>query len=174
LKPGSVPWWRAQRTRDLLFQIVLLVVVAAIIGGMALNARAALDRQHIASGFGFLDNTAGFDIVQTLVRYDETSTYGRVLLVGVLNTMLVAAIGIVLATMLGFVIGIGQLSSNWLVARLCRVYVEIIRNLPLLLQLRLRLLRRLLPHLQPQFLHETLACLRLVLFRFYFMFGENI
>lgn len=128
-------WWRTRRTQDLLFQAALLGGVVLLIGGMAWNASVALERQNIASGFGFLDNTAGFDVVQTLVRYDETSTYGRVLIVGLLNTLLVAILGIVLTTLLGFVIGIGQLSSNWLVAKLCRAYVETLRNIPLLLQL---------------------------------------
>jgi general L-amino acid transport system permease protein len=128
-------WWRTRRTQDLLFQAALLGGVLLLVGGMAWNAAVALERQNIASGFGFLDNTAGFDVVQTLVRYDETSTYGRVLIVGLLNTLLVAIVGIVLTTLLGFVIGIGQLSSNWLVAKLCRAYVETLRNIPLLLQL---------------------------------------
>lgn len=128
-------WWRTRRTQDLLFQAALLGGVMLLVGGMAWNAAGALERQNIASGFGFLDNTAGFDVVQTLVRYDETSTYGRVLIVGLLNTLLVAIVGIVFTTILGFVIGIGQLSSNWLVAKLCRVYVETLRNIPLLLQL---------------------------------------
>ena len=123
------------RPGDVLYQAVLLVVVIAVIAGMAWNASHALERQNIASGFGFLDNTAGFDVVQTLVSYDETSTYGRVLLVGILNTLLVAVVGVVLATLIGLVVGIGQLSSNWLFARLCRAYVEILRNIPLLLQL---------------------------------------
>lgn len=126
---------RRLRAQDLLYQAGLLLVVFALLAGMAWNASSALDRQHIASGFGFLNNTAGFDIVQALVRYDETSTYGRVLLVGVLNTLLVAVTGVVLATLLGLLVGIGQLSSNWLFARLCRAYVEILRNVPLLLQL---------------------------------------
>jgi len=121
--------------RDLVYQAGLLAFVAFVIGGMAWNAADALERQNIASGFGFLDNTAGFDVVQTLVAYDETSTYGRVLLVGILNTLLVAVIGVVLATMLGLLVGIGQISSNWLFARLCRAYVEVMRNVPLLLQL---------------------------------------
>lgn len=128
-------WWRTRRTQDLLFQAALLGGVMLLVGGMAWNAAGALERQNIASGFGFLDNTAGFDVVQTLVPYDETSTYGRVLIVGLLNTLLVAIVGIVFTTILGFVIGIGQLSSNWLVAKLCRVYVETLRNIPLLLQL---------------------------------------
>ena len=121
--------------RDIAFQAVLLIGVGLLIWAMTSNAIATMQRQKIASGFAFLDHTAGFDIIQTLVTYDETSTYGRVLLVGVLNTLLVAAIGIVIATALGFTIGIGQLSKNWLVARLCRIYVEVLRNVPLLLQI---------------------------------------
>lgn len=132
---SRVPWWRARRTRDIAFQVALVVGVGVLIAVLAGNAIEAIQRQKIATGFGFLDNTAGFDIIQTLVAYDETSTYGRVLLVGVLNTLLVAGIGVVLATVLGFIVGIGQLSSNWLVARLCRAYVEVLRNLPLLLQI---------------------------------------
>lgn len=119
----------------IVYQAALAAVVLFVIAGMAWNASSALERQHIASGFGFLNTTAGFDIVQSLVRFDETSTYARVLLVGVLNTLLVAVVGIVFATGLGLIIGIGQLSSNWLVAKLCRAYVETLRNIPLLLQL---------------------------------------
>lgn len=107
----------------------------ALIAVLAGNAIETIHRQRIATGFGFLNNTAGFDVIQTLIPYDETSTYGRVLLVGILNTLLVASIGIVFATVLGFLIGVGQLSSNWLVARLCRAYVETLRNIPLLLQI---------------------------------------
>lgn len=134
-RPSSIPWWRTRRTRDVAFQVALLAGVIILIAVLAKNAAEAVRRQNIATGFGFLDNTAGFDVIQALVPYDHASSYGRMLLIGVLNTLLVAAIGIVLATLIGFVIGIGQLSSNWLVARLCRAYVEIVRNLPLLLQL---------------------------------------
>ena len=132
---NRILWWRRRRTRDVLFQVALLAGAIFVIAMLASNAIETIQRQRIASGFGFLNNTAGFDVIQTLIPYDETSTYGRVLLVGILNTLLVAAIGIVLATLLGFVIGIGQLSQNWLIARLCRGYVELLRNLPLLLQL---------------------------------------
>lgn len=132
---ADIPWWRTRRTRDVLFQIALLTGVVLLIAAMANNAIETMQRQKIASGFAFLDHTAGFDVVQTLVTYNETSTYGRVLLVGVLNTLLVASIGIVIATVLGFVVGIGQLSKNWLIARLARVYVETLRNVPLLLQI---------------------------------------
>ncbi len=101
----------------------------------ALNAKANLEAQQITSGFGFLDQTAGFGINQSLIAYSETDTYARVFLVGLLNTLLVSVLGIVLATVLGFVIGIARLSPNWLVARLAGGYVELIRNLPLLFQI---------------------------------------
>lgn len=133
--PSRIPWWRTRRTRDVLFQAALLAGVVLLVAAMANNAIETMQRQRIASGFDFLNHTAGFDVIQSLVPYNESSTYGRVLLVGILNTLLVASIGIVLTTILGFVIGIGQLSSNWLIARLCRVYVETVRNIPLLLQL---------------------------------------
>ncbi len=95
-----------------------------------------LANAHITSGFGFWNNTAGFDISQTLIGYSaSTSTFGRAFWVGLLNTLLVAALGIVLATVLGFAIGIARLSRNWLLAHLAGGYVEMIRNVPLLLQL---------------------------------------
>jgi general L-amino acid transport system permease protein len=99
------------------------------------NAAENLERAKIASGFGFWDNTAGFDISQTLIDYSNTSTYGRAFWVGLINTLLVAALGIVFATVLGFIIGISRLSKNWLLARMAGFYVETIRNIPLLLQL---------------------------------------
>ncbi len=100
------------------------------------NARDNLQRQKIASGLGFWDNAAGFPISQSLIEYSQAfSTYGDAFLVGLLNTLLVAAIGIVLATFLGFVVGVARLSRNILVAGVARWYVEVIRNLPLLLQL---------------------------------------
>jgi general L-amino acid transport system permease protein len=99
------------------------------------NTMTNLDRQGIASGFGFLDKPAGFGIPQTLIDYNELSPNWRVFWIGLLNTILVAALGIVLATFLGFVVGLARLSSNWLLARLATVYIEIIRNVPLLLQI---------------------------------------
>ncbi|NNM75249.1 amino acid ABC transporter permease [Enterovirga sp. DB1703] len=101
----------------------------------ASNAIENLRAAKIASGFGFLNSTSGFDVSQTLIPYSATSTYGAAFIVGLLNTLLVAAIGVVLATFLGFLIGIARLSSNWIVARVATAYVELIRNLPLLLQL---------------------------------------
>ena len=121
--------------RQVLFQIVLLVALAALFWMIISNTAANLRRQNIASGFGFWNTTAGFDISQTLIPYTNTSTYGRVFWVGLTNTLLVAAIGVVFATIVGFMMGIARLSTNWLIARLATIYVETIRNIPLLLQL---------------------------------------
>ena len=123
------------RVRGLVYQALLCGAIAFLAWGAISNVIENLARAKIASGFGFWHNTAGFDISQTLIEYSTTSTYGRAFWVGLLNTLLVAGLGIVLATVLGFIIGIARLSTNWLVARLAAVYVELIRNLPLLLQL---------------------------------------
>src|SRR5262245_6052425 len=123
------------KVRGIVYQVVLCAVIAFLAWAAITNAAENLARAKIASGFGFWEHTAGFDISQTLIEYSTTSTYGRAFWVGLLNTLLVSSLGIVFATMLGFVIGIARLSKNWLVARLAGGYVEIIRNLPLLLQL---------------------------------------
>jgi general L-amino acid transport system permease protein len=121
---------------NLALQAALLVVVVGLAVAAAHNAAQNLARANIAHGFGFWNNTAGFDISQTLIAYSSsTSTFGRAFWVGLLNTLLVAGIGIVLATILGFIVGIARLSRNWLVARLAGGYVELIRNIPLLLQI---------------------------------------
>jgi general L-amino acid transport system permease protein len=99
------------------------------------NAQANLQAQRIATGFGFLQNTAGFGINQTLVPYTESDSYWRVFTVGLMNTLLVSIIGIFFATILGFIVGLGRLSPNWLVSRLAGGYVELVRNLPLLFQI---------------------------------------
>src|SRR5712691_5707206 len=123
------------KTRSIAFQVALCVLIAILVYGAISNAVDNLKRAKIASGFGFWNTTAGFDISQTLIDYSITSTYGRAFWVGLLNTLLVAAVGTVLATILGFVIGIARLSRNWLLERCATGYVELIRNIPLLLQL---------------------------------------
>lgn len=121
---------------NLALQAALLVIVVGLAVAAAHNAAQNLARANIAHGFGFWNNTAGFDISQTLIDYSSsTSTFGRAFWVGLLNTLLVAGIGCVLATILGFFIGIARLSQNWLVSRLAGGYVELIRNIPLLLQI---------------------------------------
>lgn len=123
------------RLRGIVVQALVLAAVVAFGWWVANNTSDNLARQGIASGFEFLDETAGFSIVMHLIDYDETSTYSAAFLVGLLNTLLVAAIGVVIATVLGFVVGIGRLSQNWLVARIAGAYVETLRNIPLLLQI---------------------------------------
>jgi general L-amino acid transport system permease protein len=130
----AVPFWRDPRVRSILFQIVVLVLLALFVSFIIHNTATNLQKRGIASGFDFLWNISGFPISQTLVHYEMTSTYGRVLQVGMLNTLAVSAIGIVLATFLGFFIGIMRLSQNWLIAKLAAVYVETLRNIPLLVQ----------------------------------------
>lgn len=133
--PPRVAFYNDPRIRGIFYQVLLFVVVLWLGYEFVTNARENLRASRIATGFGFLENTAGFGISQTLIPYSEADTYARVFVVGLLNTLLVAVIGIVLATVLGFVVGIARLSSNWLVARLAGAYVEIVRNLPLLFQI---------------------------------------
>jgi general L-amino acid transport system permease protein len=133
---AQVVFYNDPRVRSIGYQLALCAMVGFLVYGAATNAIENLARAHIASGFGFWNNTAGFDISQTLIEYSARgSTYGRAFWVGLLNTLLVAGIGIVFATIIGFVVGISRLSRNWLLAKVAGGYVETIRNLPLLLQL---------------------------------------
>ncbi|WP_193178326.1 amino acid ABC transporter permease [Oricola nitratireducens] len=122
--------------RGWLFQVVLAVVVAYLAYSGWKNMNANLQAAGIASGWAFLNNNAGFAISQSLIEYNQaSSTYGRVYLVGLINTLVVAVIGVILATIIGFLIGVARLSKNWMVSRLAAVYVESLRNIPLLLQI---------------------------------------
>ncbi|MEA2885692.1 MAG: ral L-amino acid transport system permease protein [Bradyrhizobium sp.] len=116
-------------------QILFVAVLAWIAYEIVANARANLEAQRITSGFGFMANTAGFDVSQALIPYSGSDTYTRVFFVGLLNTLLVAVIGIFFATIIGFLVGLGRLSPNWLLSRVAGAYVELIRNLPLLFQI---------------------------------------
>jgi general L-amino acid transport system permease protein len=123
------------RFRTVAYQALLCGVIAFLAWSAINNAVENLRRAHIASGFDFWDYTSGFDISQTLIDYTSTSTYGRAFWVGLINTLLVAGLGVVMATVLGFIVGIARLSKNFLLSRIAGGYVELIRNLPLLLQL---------------------------------------
>jgi general L-amino acid transport system permease protein len=124
------------RVRGFVYQSLLVIGVGFLFYVAATNAIENLQRAKIASGFQFLSTTAGFDISQTLFTFTAAgSSYGDAFLIGLLNTLIVSAIGIVLATLLGFVMGIARLSTNWVVSKVAMVYVELIRNVPLLLQL---------------------------------------
>ncbi|MEA2953357.1 MAG: ral L-amino acid transport system permease protein, partial [Alphaproteobacteria bacterium] len=130
-----VALYRNPRARGIFIQVMLVVVVLWLGYEFAGNARTNLQAQKIATGFGFLDQNAGFDVNFSLLPHQETNTYRHIFLIGLLNTLLVSALGIVIATILGFIIGIARLSNNWLIARLATFYVELIRNQPLLFQL---------------------------------------
>ncbi|MGF1771245.1 amino acid ABC transporter permease [Vibrio maritimus] len=121
--------------RSVVFQVLAVLALVFFFYTIVTNALDNLAARGIATGFDFLSQEAGFGIGLTLIEYDETFSYGRTFYVGLLNTALVSVLGIVFATILGFVMGIARLSSNWLVSRFAAVYIEIFRNIPLLLQI---------------------------------------
>jgi len=127
--------WHDTRVRAIVLQVLLLAATVLVAAYLVHNTLHNLATRGIASGFRFLSSEAGFGINQTLIPYSEASSYARAFWVGLLNTLLVSGLGIVLATVLGFLIGIARLSRNWMVSRLATVYVETFRNVPLLLQL---------------------------------------
>jgi len=127
--------WNDPRIRAWLLQGLAVLLAGLFFWFVITNTADNLARLNVASGFGFLQHTAGFGIAQTLIDYSEASTYGRAFWVALLNTLLVAGLGIIFATILGFLIGIARLSSNWLVSKLAAGYIEIFRNIPLLLQI---------------------------------------
>ena len=128
--------WSDPVLRNIVWQVLIIGAIAAIIWYLIHNTSRNLEARRIATGFEFLGRIAGIPIGEHIIDYDPSvHTYGRALVVGVLNTLKVAVVGVVLATILGTLIGIGRLSRNWLVARLTAVYVEVIRDIPLLLQL---------------------------------------
>ncbi|WP_428624181.1 amino acid ABC transporter permease [Sedimenticola sp.] len=133
--PSKPPPWNDPKVRALVFQVLVSLVVAFTIYYLIRNTLHNMELRGISTGFGFLSSEAGFGITQTLVEYDETHTYGRTFLVGLLNTILVSALGIICATVVGFVMGVARLSTNWLINKIAAAYIEIFRNIPLLLQI---------------------------------------
>ncbi len=127
--------WSDERVRGIVWQLLVVGIIGAIIWWLWSNTVHNLEVRRIATGFGFLEREAGLPIGESLIEYEPTDTYLRALTVGVLNTLKVAVIGIVLATVLGTLVGIARLSGNWLLSKIAGLYVEIIRDLPLLLQL---------------------------------------
>lgn len=123
------------RFRALILQVITIVSVLAVGLYFFNNTQENLANRGITSGFDFLERSAGFGIAQHLIPYVESDTYARVFVIALLNTLLVTFIGIVLATILGFIIGVARLSSNWMVSKLAAVYVETFRNIPPLLQI---------------------------------------
>jgi general L-amino acid transport system permease protein len=121
--------------RAIIFQVVLLAVVVFVGYYLFNNLQSNLESRGISTGFRFLNEPAGFPILIHLIEYTETSTYGRAFMVALINTFVISMMGIVLATVIGVVMGLARLSNNWLVARLATVYIETLRNIPLLLQM---------------------------------------
>lgn len=121
------------RIRGIFYQVLVFIAVISFIYWVVGNTVANLQKANIASGFAFLNGRAGFDVSQSLIDYNNDSTYGRALLVGLLNTLYVAFLGIIVASVVGFLVGVGRLSGNWLIRKLCTVYVEVFRNIPPLL-----------------------------------------
>ena len=133
--PGKVPFWLDTKKRAILFQFITLGMVGLLAYYLISNTLVNLERQKIATGFGFLQKEASFEIGESLIPYSAASTYGRALLVGALNTIKVAFTGIVITILLGTIIGVARLSTNWLVAKLAAIYVEVMQDIPVLLQL---------------------------------------
>ena len=127
--------WNSGRLRGLALQGLLLLVVAALLYDLALNTAANMATRHIVSGFDFLWRKAGFEVSFSLIPYSGDNSYARALMAGFFNTLLVSVIGIVLATLMGLVIGLMRLSRNWLASHIAAGYIELVRNVPLLLQL---------------------------------------
>jgi general L-amino acid transport system permease protein len=123
------------KVRAWLFQIITVIAVVAMGWYLFDNTQTNLQHRGITSGFGFLENSAGFGIAQHLIPFTESDTYARVFLIGLLNTLLVTFIGVILATLLGFIVGVARLSNNWMINKLATVYVEVFRNIPPLLQI---------------------------------------
>ncbi len=123
------------RVRGIIFQILIVGLVIWGFYSIISNTATNLRNQGLPFGFDVLGEPAGFSINQTLIDYDTTRSFGRVYFVGLLNTLLLAGLGIFFATLVGFLVGVGRLSSNWLIAKVCYVYIEALRNIPLLLQI---------------------------------------
>ena len=133
--PAKAAFWYDPRTRSVLYQVGVMIMVGLLGYYLVSNTLANLEKQSIATGFGFLEKEASFEIGESVIPYSAADRYARALMVGVLNTLLVSFIGIVLTVILGTFIGVLRLSTNWLVSRLAAVYIEVFQDIPVLLQL---------------------------------------
>ena len=128
----AIPFWRDERIINVLSQVIVFGLVIFTLMALYRNMTSELEALNLPLSLDFLSKGSGFDIAQSFIEYTRTSTYLQAYYVGVLNTLIVAAVGIVFATLLGIVVGIARLSTNWLVNRIAVVYIEIFRNIPLL------------------------------------------
>jgi general L-amino acid transport system permease protein len=134
-QPAAVPFYNDPKKRAVLFQIVTLMAVGIVAFFLISNTLANLEKQSIATGLGFLHKESAFEIGESPIAYSAADTYGRALIVGFLNTLIVSFIGIIITIILGTVIGIARLSTNWLVSRMAAIYIEVLQDIPVLLQL---------------------------------------
>lgn len=135
MAPPKQPFWTRSRIRAALLQIGFIALLILLVQFLLANTMQNLARQGIASGFGFLDNRAGFDIAIRFIEFERNDTYLHAFRTAIANTLVLAVLGIGLATVIGFLIGLARVSPNWLISRLAAVYIETFRNIPLLLQL---------------------------------------
>ena len=135
LLPSAVPFWRNPEKRALVFQVAALLLVAFVSYYLYSNTQANLERQSIATGFGFLEKEASFEIGESVIEYSAADSYADALLVGALNTLKVSFIGVFFTIILGTIVGVSRLSSNWLVSKIAASYIEVMQNIPVLLQL---------------------------------------
>ncbi len=133
--PSKPTIWNDPKYRAMFFQVILISALAYFFYSIVQNTLDNMTARGVSTGFGFMSEPAGFDILQTLVPFDSTYSFGRSFIVGVLNTLLVTALGILFATILGFTVGVARLSNNWLVSKIATVYIETFRNIPLLIQI---------------------------------------
>jgi general L-amino acid transport system permease protein len=131
----KIPFLRDPDKLAILYQLLTVIGIGLLSYYLISNTLANLEKQNISTGFSFLEREAAFEIGETLISYSAADSYGKALLVGFLNTLIVSFIGIVLTVLLGTVLGIARLSSNWLVARLSAIYIEVFQDIPILLQL---------------------------------------
>ncbi len=149
-------FWRDPDKRAIVYQALVVAVIVWLLYSIVNNTATNMESRGLASGFGFLKTSAGFGIISTpLVSYSEDSNYFTVFLVGLVNTIIVSVIGCILALFLGFVIGIARLSSNWLIKKVATFYIELFRNVPLLLQILFWYSAVLKPLPGPRSLHEA-------------------
>ena len=135
LTPGKPPIWNDPHYRALFFQIILIIGLGGFLYYIVNNTLSNMESRGISTGFAFLSERSGFDILQSLIPFSADSTYGRTFIVGLLNTILITVLGVVVATILGFIVGVARLSKNWLIAKIATVYIETFRNIPLLIQI---------------------------------------
>ncbi len=128
-------WWNNAQYRSWFFQVLLVAMIVGFFWFIGSNTLQNLEKRGISTGFAFLSQKSGFGILQSLIPFTDADSFGRTFLVGLLNTLLVSVLGVVFATIIGFTMGVARLSNNWLIAKIATVYVEMFRNIPLLLQI---------------------------------------